>query len=698
MTFKNYPGLKFCKIKKGTKKPYEKDWVNKPLSWEEIQKHIDKEKNFGVICGYGGLIVIDSDTKELKDAIDRGLPKTFRVQTGSGGTHDYYICKEIKKKIVLQTDKHFGEVQSFGTQVVGPGSIHPNGNEYKIIHDVPIIEISFPELTSIIKPFMQEINEEEKKSIENLKDYGDSDINSIGIMKVMNTSGFKKAFNKNEYFGSNPWHSSSTGMNTWVNPAKNVAFCFRCNAGINIAKAIALNEGIIKNCYDSLSKDDFKRVLDIAIQKFGLKKIESNAGKIFTNRTEQAKEYENTQPIFFDKTGMFWLWNSNTKCWESVDEVDILNVIEKETGKDIIESKNRTEIINALKQEGRKRIPKNIKKTWIQFDDTIYDIENGEEFKSTPEYFVTNPIPHKLNSDKFMSTPVMDKIFEEWVGKDYIQTLYEIIAYCLLPDYPIHRLFCFIGQGMNGKSRFIELIKRFLGYKNITSTELDTLLTSRFEVTRLHKKLLCVMGETNFSQLEKTSILKKLTGGDYIGFEYKNKTPFEDNNYAKIIIATNNLPETTDKTIGFYRRWLIIDFPNQFSEEKDILNDIPNEEYGCLALKCVHILKDLLKTRKFTNEGEIEDRMRKFEDKSNPMDKFIFLFINSSNSEDYITASDFFKKFNQWLQENRYRSMSEETIGRRLKEKGFDKGRKYFNWMYDGKGGQATVYYGMQWK
>jgi len=698
MTFQNYPELRFCKIKRGTKKPYERDWVNKPYTWQEIQEHIKKEHNFGVICGYGGLIVIDSDTHELREAIDKFLPKTFRVKTGSGGTHDYYICKELKKKIVLQTDKHFGEVQCYGTQVVGPNSLHPNGKNYDLISNIPIVEIDLPTLTSVIKPFMQEIKEEEDKSLGELKNYGDADINSIGIMKVMNTSGFKKACSKNEYFGTNPWHGSSTGMNTWVNPSKNVAFCFRCNAGINVAKAIALNEGIIKSCYDALSKEDFLRVLEIAQQKFGLRKLETNAGKIFTDRIEQAKEYEQQQPIFYDKTGMFWLWNSIAKRWEAVDEIDILNIIEKETGEDIIESKHRTEIINALKQEGRKRIPKDCKKTWIQFDDTIVDIVTGEQFKATPEYFVTNPIPWKLHPEKFMETPIMDKIFEQWVGKDYISTLYEIIAYCLLPDYPIHRLFCFVGVGMNGKSKFIELVKRFLGLKNVTSTELDTLLTSRFEVTRLHKKLLCVMGETNFSQLEKTSILKKLTGGDYIGFEYKNKNPFEDNNYAKIIIATNNLPETTDKTLGFYRRWLIIDFPNQFSEEKDILIEIPVKEYECLALKCTFILKDLLNRRKFTNEGEIEDRMKKFEDRSNPLDKFMNLFIDNSNPSSFITTSDLFKKLNQWLSENRYRNMSEETIGQKLKQKGIEKGRKYFDWMYDGKGGQAYVYYGLQWK
>jgi len=689
--------FKFCKIKKGTKKPFEKDWVNKPLTYEEIQKYVESGNNYGVLCGYDGLIVIDSDSNELKEAVEKGLPKSFRVRTGGGGTHDYYICPELKKKIVLQTDKHFGEVQSYGTQVVGPGSIHPNGKAYEVISSNPIIEITFPELTAIIKPFMQEVKEVEDKAVKDLKDYGDTDINSLGITNVMNTTGFKKSASKNEYYGANPWHGSATGMNTWVNPSKNVAFCFRCNAGINVAKAIALNEGIIRSCYDTLSKDDFLKVLEIARSKHGLKRAEKKPGLLFTDTQAQAEQYMGINPIFYDRTGMFWIWDENSKCWNISDEVDILNIIERETGQNIVESKKRTEIINALKQEGRKKIPKPMKKTWLQFHDTIFDIITGEEFKATPEYFATNPIPWRLNQEKFMNTPTLDKIFEEWVGKDYVKTLYEIIAYCLLPDYPLHRLFCFVGAGMNGKSSFIELLKRFLGFKNVTSTELDILLTSRFEISRCHRKLLCVLGETNFAEMSKTSILKKLTGGDLIGFEYKNKNPFEDHNYAKIIIATNNLPATTDKTVGFYRRWLIIDFPNQFSEKRNILDDIPLEEYECLALRCCFTLKDLLDKREFHNEGTIEDRAKKFEDLSNPLDKFLKEFTEP-DLNGFIISNEFGKKLNQWLNENRYRAMAENSIGKQLKILGFERNRKYFDWMFDGKGGQAYVYFGLKWK
>lgn len=409
-----------------------------------------------------------------------------------------------------------------------------------------------------------------------------------------------------------------------------------------------------------------------------IENIKQKIGNVL-DKKELARMIIEVQPCFYDKSKNWWLWNLVEYRWERVDETDILNCVDQQASINTINSKEKSEILEALKQVSRLNLPEEIRPTWIQFNDKIFDINNGEEFKAIPRYFVTNPIPWELHQDNFFETPTMDKIFEEWVGKDNIQTLYEILAYCLIPNYPIHRIFCFIGGGMNGKSCFLNLLRKFIGDKNCCSTELDTLLQSRFEVTRLHKKLVCQMGETNFNEMNKTSILKKLSGGDLIGFEYKNKDPFEEINYAKIIIATNNLPATTDKTIGFYRRWMIIDFPNQFSEKKDILSEIPDEEYNCLARKCSIILKDLLENRSFTNEGSVEERIRKYEDHSNPLEKFLREFTEI-DVDGHIFKSGFIQKLNDWAKSNRFRTMSEVDLGKKMKKLGINHGLRSEDW------------------
>jgi len=405
------------------------------------------------------------------------------------------------------------------------------------------------------------------------------------------------------------------------------------------------------------------------------------AARVFSQEG-QAEHFNKIQPLFYDKTGCFWLWDSKKKKWNISDDIDILNMIQDATNEDTISSKNRTEILNSLKQEGRRRIPDDIKETWIQFKDKIIDIKTNESYEASPNYFVTNPIPWEIGNSE--ETPTMDKLFEEWVGVEHKKILYEIAAYCLLPDYPIHRLFCFVGGGLNGKSCYLRLIKKFVGDENLTSTELDTLMSSRFEITKLHKKLVCQMGETDFNELKRTSILKKLTGQDAIGFEYKNKTPFDDSNYAKIMISTNNLPTTDDKTIGFYRRWCIIDFPNMFSEKKDVLSEIPEEEYNNLAKKSIKILKELLENRQFTSEGSIEERQKKYEDRSNPIEKF-FKETIEEDFESFITKSSFKKTLDNWLKINKFREHSDRSINKFMKDKGIKEDRDYIDWWEDDK-------------
>lgn len=144
---------------------------------------------------------------------------------------------------------------------------------------------------------------------------------------------------------------------------------------------------------------------------------------------------------------------------------------------------------------------------------------------------------------------------------------------------------------------------------------------------------------------------------------------------------------------------MIIDFPNQFSEKTDILSTIPEEEFESLALKCTGILKDLLDKREFHNEGTIEERMEKYESKSNFLGRFMELHT-IQNETGYITKNDFFKKFAAWCKENRHREMSETSVGLAMKKAGIEGERHYIDWYDNDKLTQKRVrcWMGIRWK
>lgn len=272
-----YPQLRYCKVLNRTKKPFEKDWTNKPYPWSELQEHIQKEKNYGILCGYGDLAVIDSDDPTLQAYIEKILPPTFRVETGTGGVHNYYFVPGLKNKIILTTqqgegiEKHWGEVQSHGTQVVGPGSIHPNGKPYKIKENKKIETLDYDTLLMAIKPFMKQVQEVQSYAKAERKNYG-STVDDLNVLDIWGTAGLKD--NGKEHFGEHPVHGSEGGMNFWINPSKNLWHCFRCNSGGGPLSAIAVKEGII-SCSEAqrgyLRAEKAFEAIQAAKDKYGLK-------------------------------------------------------------------------------------------------------------------------------------------------------------------------------------------------------------------------------------------------------------------------------------------------------------------------------------------------------------------------------------------------------------------------------------------
>lgn len=390
---------------------------------------------------------------------------------------------------------------------------------------------------------------------------------------------------------------------------------------------------------------------------------------LIDNYVQNVEEFYKKQPFFYDDSCMFWFWKKIERKYMMVDDVDMMNALDKILGLEgqTVTSKVKGNYLEAFKRVGRKKIPKEAPKKWIQFKDNAISLKSGNIYNVTPDFFFTNPIPWSIGETE--ETPTMDKLIMEWVGEKYVQTAYEIIAYCCYADYPIHLVFCLVGCGRNGKSKFLGLINKFVGKENICSTELDVLLDSRFESFKLYKKLICTMGETNFGIISKTSLLKKLTGQDLIGFEFKNKKPFDDYNYAKIIISSNSLPTTADTSEGFFRRWLILDFPNIFPEGVNILDIIPEVEYNNLAKKVITMLPKLLKNSKFTNQGSIDERKKRYIMASNPLVYFMKVCCTMGDDE-YSSYNELYTAYTTYLRKHKKRRVKMVEFKSALQDEG----------------------------
>lgn len=389
---------------------------------------------------------------------------------------------------------------------------------------------------------------------------------------------------------------------------------------------------------------------------------------VYRGNLELAEEFQKVSPIYYDRSRCLWLWMRRDGYYKRIDETDILSAIRQRTEENVIDSKVASELVRALKITGREREVLDPPSTWVHTLGGIYDYITGERIEASPNYFLRSPIPHKVGLCE--DTPIIDKIFRQWIGDNFM-LLYEWIAYCLVDSYPIHRMLILFGSGRNGKGQYADLVMRFIGMENMTAIELERLIESRFEAVKLYRKKAALVDETNFNAIKNTARIKAITGASPIGAEWKGKDAFDFYNTAKVMILTNNLPESLDKTEAFYGRCIIQEFKNRFDEGKPIIDTIPEVEYENLLYKCLKMLPVLMERARFTGEGTIEDKAMKYERISNPWTSFAEKELREdSNARTPVWV--IFDTFVEFCRVGNYRVPTKSEVTRRIKNEGFE--------------------------
>lgn len=419
------------------------------------------------------------------------------------------------------------------------------------------------------------------------------------------------------------------------------------------------------------------------------REIDFSAVKKDSGAPGMAREFARLNPICYSEAGAWYMWSHKRKFWQRVDEITILALFDR-MSKDEIDTRSQavSEFKQALKIVGRNKwnevrpADPNPRRSWVQFGDEIIDTATGEPHRPEPKYFITNIIPHKLGRSK--KTPKIDKLLFAWMDGDRkkVHTLKEIFAYCLLSDMPIHRAFAFLGPGCNGKSTCIELLARLLGRNNTTSFELNSLLNNSFHSSKLEGRLAAFTADMNFATLRNTAILKQLTGGDMISGNRKYQNEFDFYNHAKLFLVGNTLPATTDRTEGFYRRFLILRFERKFRAEKKVLDKIPESELENFCTQLCFLLKPLVDRGRFKHGDTTEEKEEAYEANSSPIQTFLnecCKLVPQSETPKFMVH----QRFESWAKKQGLRKYGFKEFNQELKElcepKGLtDKPKKVF--------------------
>jgi len=144
--------------------------------------------------------------------------------------------------------------------------------------------------------------------------------------------------------------------------------------------------------------------------------------------------------------------------------------------------------------------------------------------------------------------------------KNFIDLMQAILAAIITGRTDLQKFFELLGPGGTGKSTFQETCTKLIGKGNYVSTDLKKLETNNFETAQLYgKKLILISDSSRYGK--EVSVLKAITGGDYIRFEEKNRQQGEPFQVQGIVLIAANEPiQSSDYTSGLSRRRVTIPF------------------------------------------------------------------------------------------------------------------------------------------
>jgi len=260
--------------------------------------------------------------------------------------------------------------------------------------------------------------------------------------------------------------------------------------------------------------------------------------------------------------------------------------------------------------------------------------------------------------------PKSFKAFLDWVKKPredeeeaYPRAvlLLEVIGYALYPHgYPLHKAVLLVGEGSNGKSTYLRLIETVLSKANVSNVSLSDLdpRVNRFATADLYSKLANISSEPPKRAFDPT-LFKMLTGEDLVRMERKFRDSFNAYNYAKMIFAANELPEITEDTYAFWRRWIVIEFPNRFTPDPTFFErTFTADEIDVIILLSLHAFRLVLERKAFSESG-IEDAREEWLSRSNPVYRVVKRMLDEIIELDpkgVIVKSDLYQLYKKYVE------------------------------------------------
>jgi putative DNA primase/helicase len=294
----------------------------------------------------------------------------------------------------------------------------------------------------------------------------------------------------------------------------------------------------------------------------------------------------------------------------------------------------------------------------------VKGIESLRELR--PDDYALTRLPVAYDSEAKCTewTTFVDEVVES--GK--VATFQEYVGYTLhRGGVPFNKALLLVGDGANGKSTALNVIRAMLGEENTRSKQIQDFSEAK-HIADLHGAIANIHADLSEGTISANGIskFKNLTGGDSMEGRYLYEQSFRFKPTAKHLYAANTTPDVGNyvgaEDSAWWRRWIVIHFPRYFRpEERDRTLEsrlTSDEALSGILNWAIEGWNRLTDQYRFTNEDTTGDTRRRWLTWGDSAEQFIETCIEPDPDAENRSTGEVYEVYEAWC-----RGEGEDPIG-----------------------------------
>ena len=306
----------------------------------------------------------------------------------------------------------------------------------------------------------------------------------------------------------------------------------------------------------------------------------------------------------------------------------------------------------------------------INFNNGVLNVESLELGPHSTDFGFKYCLP--FDYDPSRDCPRFDLFMDEITcnDKDLQYVLLEFMAYSLSNiDASLgQKALILLGEGANGKSVFMDVLKHMAGYGNYCTLNMGHEISKLENRYQLDGKLFNVSEETPAKAMMENSVFKSMVTGGDIQARKLYCDSYTMKSTAKIILACNDLPETNDRSNGMFRRLLIAPFKATFDKEtmdRSIREKLYVESSGIFNKVLIALARFKGNKYEFTSCQAIDNQIESYKLDNNTVLEWFRDGVTYSEGED-VLSTELYLDYKATMEEMGHRPLNNSHFAREL--------------------------------